>query len=296
MRINYNHLRYFWFVAHEGNLTRAAKQLHISQSALSVQIKTLSSQLGHQLFEQRGRQLILTEAGRIVLDYADNIIKTGNELLTRLSLEYKRERRIVRIGVIATLSRNFQMQFLTPLLKRKDVEIVVVSGSMLDLFTKLETHQIDVILANTTPLADATSPWVSHLISTQSVSLVGDKKYLGKKRTLKELLANEPLVLPSIESNIRIAFDALIERMGIRPIITAEINDMAMLRLIAREKIGLAVVPPIVVKDELSQGVLHEIKKIPDLKETFYAITLKRQFPNPLLNDLLEEAENRPAI
>jgi LysR family transcriptional activator of nhaA len=287
MRINYNHLRYFWFVAHEGNLTRAAKQLHISQSALSVQIKTLAAQLGHDLFEHRGRTLVLTEAGRIVLDYADHIFKTGNEMLNKLSNEYTRERQVIRIGVIATLSRNFQIQFIKPLIKSKDVDIVISSGSLSELLTKLETHQMDIILANNSPFRDASTPWVTHLISTQPVSLLGDSRYARTKRSLSDLLSHEPLIVPTVESNIRIDFDALIERMGIRPNIVAEINDMAMLRLIAREKIGLALAPPIVVQDEIKEGSLKEIKKVPELQENFYAITLKRQFPNPLLNTLI---------
>lgn len=287
MKINYNHLRYFWFVAHEGNLTRAAQQLHISQSALSVQIKRLGSQLGAELFELRGRQLVLTEAGRLVLDYADIIFKTGDDLLYQLAHNHDAARRVFRVGAIATLSRNFQIRFLKPLMGVKNIELVVISGSLSELLKSLEGYHIDAVLTNTVPIRDAATPWVSHLISEQPVSLVGDPKYAASKASLKELLGKHPLVLPAMDSSIRLGFDALAERMEIRPHIAAEVNDMTMLRLMAREKLGLAVVPPIVVKDELSAGILKEIKKIPDLKETFYAVVLKRKFPNPLLKKLL---------
>lgn len=288
MRINYNHLRYFWFVAHEGHLTRAARELNISQSALSVQIKTLETQLGHDLFERRGKQLLITEAGRLVLDYADTIFKTGEELLYQLSHNHDINRRIFRVGAITTLSRNFQIEFLHPIMHAPDLELVVSSGSLSELLQQLETHQIDVALTNNIPSRDAGTPWVSHRISDQPVSLVGDPRFARKKRPLEDLLANEPIVLPTLDSNIRIAFDALTERLNIRPNIVAEINDMTMLRLIAREKIGLAIVPPIVVKDELDQKILKEIHKIPNMKETFYAVTLKRRFPNPLLKQLIK--------
>lgn len=288
MRINYNHLRYFWFVAHEGHLTRAAKELHLSQSALSVQIKTLERQLGYDLFERRGKQLILTEAGRLVLDYADTIFKTGDDLLYQLAHYHEVTRRVFRVGAITTLSRNFQLEFLKPLMGRDDVELVVTSASLPELLKQLENHQVDVVLANNIPLRDAGTPWVSHLIDDQPVSLVGDPQYARSRRPLTRVLAEESLILPSLESNIRIAFDALVERMSVRPNIVAEVSDMTMLRLLAREKIGLAVVPPIVVKDELDQGILKEVKKIPDLKETFYAVVLKRKYPNPLIKELIK--------
>ncbi len=287
MRINYNHLRYFWFVAREGNLTRAAHELRVSQSALSVQIKTLEAQLGYDLFERQGRQLLLTETGRMVLEYADSIFRTGEELLHQLAHGGDVPRRVFRVGAITTLSRNFQVEFLQPLLKRRDVELVISSGSIGELLQLLETHRMDVVLTDNVPARDAATSWISHRISSQSVSLVGDPKFARRKRRLHDLLSSEPLVLPNISSNIRIAFDAMVERLGIRPAIAAEINDMTMLRLIAREKIGLAVVPPIVIKDELKQGLLKEIHRIPEIQETFYAVTLKRRFPNPLLKSLL---------
>jgi LysR family transcriptional activator of nhaA len=287
MRINYNHLRYFWFVAHEGNLTRAAGELNISQSALSSQIKTLEEQLEHELFDRQGRRLVLTETGRMVLDYADSIFKTGDDLLYQLAHHQEIDQRVLRVGAITTLSRNFQIEFLKPLLGAENTELVVSSGSILELLRQLETHQIDVALTNNVPMRDASTPWVSHRISDQPVSLVGDPAFAKQGRSLKDLLATEPLVLPSMDSNIRIAFDALLERMEVSPKIVAEIDDMTMLRLIAREKIGLAVVPPIVVKDELKAGILKEIHKIPDIKETFHAVVIKRRFQNPLLKSLL---------
>ncbi len=290
MRINYNHLRYFWFVAREGHLTRAAEKLHLSQSALSVQIRTLESQLGHSLFERVGKRLILTETGRIVLEYADSIFKTGEELLYQLSHHKDIPRRILRVGAVTTLSRNFQIEFLRPLLGRPDVEMIVGSASIPELLHQLETHEIDLALTNNIPGRGASTPWTAHRISDQAVSLVGDPAFKRRRRSLETCLASEPLILPSSESNIRIAFDALIERLNIHPHVIAEVNDMTMLRLIAREKIGLAVVPPIVIRDEIDSGILGELHKIPDIRETFYAVTLKRRFPNPLLRELLPKS------
>lgn len=285
--LNYHHLRYFWAVAHEGNLTRAAQRLRVSQSAVSVQIQQLEEEFGHALFERRGKQLVLTEAGHIALDHADAIFAMGAELVGTLRA-HDTARRVLRVGALATLSRNFQLSFLNPVLGREDVELVLRSGSLRDLLRELEAHRLDVLLVNHVPTRDAATPWVAHSIAEQYVSLVGHAGRGRSARPLKDLLSQEPLVLPAAESSIRAGFDALVDRLGVKPRIAAEVDDMAMLRLLAREKIGLAVVPTIVVKDELDRGELVEIKSLPGLKETFFAMTLSRRFPNPLLKRLME--------
>lgn len=284
--LNFHHLRYFWAVAHDGSVTRAAKRLHVSQSALSVQIRNLEDDLGHALFERRGKQLVLTEAGRIAVAYADAIFSAGSELVATLG-DRGPTRRVLRVGALATLSRNLQMRFLSPLVGRDDVELVVRSGSLADMLRGLEAHNLDVVLANVTPPRDAASPFLPHAIAEQPVSLVGPPRRKKRPKKLADILASEPIVLPMPESSIRSAFDALVDRLGVRPRIAAEVDDAAMLRLLARAHGGLAVVPPIIVKDELDQGRLVEVARLPELVETFFAITLARRFPNPLLEQVL---------
>jgi len=287
--LNFNHLQYFWAVAHEGNLTRAAQRLHVSPSAVSVQIQKLEHALGQALFERAGRRLALTEAGRIVLDHADSIFALGRELESSLR-ESPRERQVVRIGAQATLSRNFQLSFIRPLLERDDVELVLRSAPLPELLRGLEAHTIDVALATTAPPRDAATPWVSHSLGSQAVSLVGRRRR-DRVRDLRAILERESLVVPGASSSIRSGFDALVDRLGVRPRIAAEVDDMAMLRLLARAGKGLAVVPSIVVRDELRAGTLTEWAQLPDLEETFVAITLRRRFPNPLLRTLLRRTE-----
>ncbi len=292
-QLNYKHLRYFWAVAHEGNLTRAAEQMHVSQSALSMQIAKLESALGHSLFERRGRQLLLTEAGRMTLDHADTIFAAGAELLGTLADRGNQIRQVLRVGAISTLSRNFQIGFLKPILERSDVELVLRSGNYAELLAALEAHRLDVVLTNHAFARDAATLWVAHRIAEQPVSIIGSKGFDVAGRTLTELLSAEPLIVPTPESSIRSGFDALLERLEIRPMIAVEADDMAMLRLIAREGVGLAVLPPIVVQDELASGLLTEIARLPDLVETFHAIWLKRRFPNPLMKELLDQSNRQ---
>ncbi|NBC88569.1 MAG: LysR family transcriptional regulator [Alphaproteobacteria bacterium] len=293
--LNYNHLRYFWAVAHEGNLTRTAERLNVSQSALSTQIHKLEHQLGHKLFERRGKQLVLTEAGRIALDHADSIFATGEELLDTLQASGG-ARQVLRIGALSTLSRNFQISFLRPILGRADVEVVLRSGGLADLFQALEALRLDMVLVNQAPARDSVTPWISHAIAEQRVSLVGTPERVGNGGDLRDLLEQQPIILPSLDTGVRTGFDALADRLEVRPQIAAEVDDMAMMRLMAREGIGLAVVPPIVVKDELANKRLLEAAELPGISETFYAVTLARRFPNPLVRELLRaHQETEPA-
>ena len=285
---NYHHLRYFWAVAHEGNLTRTAERLNLSQSAVSIQIKQLETYLGHALFERRGRQLILTEAGRIALDHADTIFAAGRELVGTLQ-EKGRTRHAIRIGALATLSRNFQMEFLRPLLDRSDVEIILRSGTSADLLNGLEALNLDVVLINQPPARDAVTPFVSHRLSEQPVSLVGTPDRLTGEMNLMTLIETHPVILPTAATGIRIGFDAWTDQLGLRPQIAAEVDDMAMMRLLARQGVGLAVLPPIVVQDELNTGRLIEAGRLPGIGETFFAVTITRRFPNPILAALLEK-------
>ena len=286
--LNFNHLRYFWAVAHEGSLTRAAQRMNLSQSALSVQIQKLEGQMGHPLFERTGRRLVLTEAGQIALDYADTVFKAGDELMSTLKGRATASRRVLRVGALTTLSRNFQLEFLRPLVGRVDVELIVRSGTSRDLLSQLEAHAIDVVLANSAAPRDARTSLRNHLLDQQPVSLVGRPRRGKRKFRFPEDLRVEPLLLPSLDSEIRVAFDRVLELAGIQPIILAEVDDMAMLRLLAREREGVTLVPPIVVRDELESGVLVEHCRIAEVSESFYAIAQKRRFPNPLLVDLLK--------
>jgi len=158
---------------------------------------------------------------------------------------------------------------------------------MRDLLAGLEAHALDVVLANSTAQRDATTRFRNHLLDQQPISLVGRPRPGKAAFRFPEDLRVEPILLPSLDSDTRAGFDNLLDLAGIRPIISAEVDDMAMLRLLARESDGVTLVPPIVVRDELQSGVLVEHCRIPQLTETFYAITLNRKFPNQLLGALL---------
>ncbi|MCH7227397.1 LysR family transcriptional regulator [Haloferula sp. A504] len=285
--LNYHHLRYFRAIANEGTLTGAAARLGVSQSSISVQLRQLEESLGQPLFHREKKSLVLTEAGTIALDYAESIFQAGDELVATLGHQTTARRRMLRVGSVATLSRNFQLQCLRPFAGRDDVELVLRSGSLSELLRQLRAHTLDVVFSNLAVRRDAETPWYSHLLEEQPVALVG-RKWRGRKRfRFPEDLGREPLLLPTTDSAVRGAFDLELERAGIRPVIAAEVDDMAMLRLLAREGAGLALVPPVVVRGELERGLLKIHHRFADIREAFYAITPSRRFPNPLVDELL---------
>jgi LysR family transcriptional activator of nhaA len=287
--LNYNHLRYFHAVAHAGSLTRAAEQLNLSQSALSVQLKSLEEALGHALFDRGPRRMSLTEAGKIALDYADTVFAAGEALQQTLAGRVRIDQQVLRIGALPTLSRNFQAEFIAPLIGRRDVELIMVSGTMRDLLAQLEAHELDVVLANQPPHGATAPDIMCRRIAQQPVGLVAPPGLLRRPLAFPQDLAKLPVLLPARGLDIRTAFDQLLDAAGIQPIILAEVDDMAMLRLLARSSEALTLVPPIVVKDELAAGSLVEVHSIPGLSEDFHAITQRRRFPNPLLAELIPQ-------
>jgi LysR family transcriptional activator of nhaA len=287
--LNFHHLRYFRAIAHEQGLARAAERLHVSPSALSVQLRQLEERLGHALFERRGRRLVLTEAGRVALEHADTIHAAGEELLATLKGRPSGRVSVLRVGSVATLSRNFQLLLLRPLLARDDVQIRLESGRLRELLLHLGAHQLDVVLANEAVPRDAAQGWRSTLVAQQPLAIVSAPPRTRRSAALAfpQGLHGQPLLLPGGDHAVRGAFDALLADAGVRPRVLAEVDDMAMLRLLARETGALALVPPVVVQDELAACTLVQRCSIPQIHERFYAITAARRFPHPLLKLLM---------
>lgn len=282
--LNFHHLKYFWAVANDGNLTRTAARLHVAQSALSAQIRQLEEHLGQALFRRVGRRLELTEAGKIALRYAEEIFSAGGELVATLK-EGRKRHHLFRVGAVATLSRNFQSSFVKPLLGQKNVRLQLSSGSLDELCDRLQAHDLDVVLSNH-PVGE---PFRSVLLARQSVSLVSSK--VSSHFRFPQDLHQQSLVLPGAASQLRSEFDALCMRLGVKVRVLAEVDDMATLRLLARDSEGLALVPSVVVRDELQQGRVHEWCVVPGLTEAFYALTLERKYPHPLMDRLMDRSE-----
>ncbi len=287
-QLNFHHLFYFWRVAKLGHLTRAAEELHTSQSSVSAQIRQLEERIGEELFMRESRRLILTDTGQLVQAYAENIFGLGQEMLGRLQGHSAGITRL-RVGSVATLSRNYQENWIRPLLADPTVVLTLESGLMEGLLNRLVQHQLDVVLTNETVPADPDRPLHCKFLGSQSISLVGPANvWKSKNVRIPEDLDGVDIALPGPRHALRAQFDALCAATGVSPKVRAEVDDMAMLRLIARDSGWLTVLPEVVVQDELGAEILVVVGHSTVLQERFYAITTPRRHRITALEQLLK--------
>ena len=289
-QLNFHHLFYFWRVAKLGHLTRAAEELHISQSAVSAQIRHLEERIGEDLFTREGRRLALTDTGHLVLAYTNNIFGLSEEMLGRLQGRSAGITRL-RVGSVSTLSRNYQENWIRPLLADPAVVLTLESGLLEGLIVRLAQHQLDVVLSNETVPVDPDRPLHFRFLGSQSISLVGPaSRWKSQSLRIPEDLNGVDIALPGPRHALRAQFDALCASAGVSPRLRAEVDDMAMLRLIARDSNWLTVLPEVVVQDELRAGVLVTVGQSAALQVRFYAITTPHRYQIELLDQLLSRA------
>lgn len=285
-RLNYHHLYYFWRVATEGNLTRVAESIPVAQSALSSQIRQLEDYFGTPLFFREGRRLATTEAGQRVLTYANDIFSRGEELESARRRGLLADVQVLKIGVLTTLSRNFIDGLIAPLIADPVVQLTIRTDTLGGLLDGLAKHQLDVALTNADVRGGDEQIWQSQLIAQRPVSVVGPAGGRPRSRFPKGFEQRE-WILPDRDNEIRRAFEGFCARWQFEPKVKAESNDMAMLRLLARNSGALAVLPKVVVRDEIESKLLAEYLPLPNLNGDFYAITIRRRHVPPALTRML---------
>ncbi|MEI6085781.1 MAG: LysR substrate-binding domain-containing protein, partial [Verrucomicrobiota bacterium] len=288
----YNHLYYFWMIAREGSVTRAARQLRLSQSTLSAQLKQLEDNLGQPLFDRAGKTLKLTASGQVAFQYANHIFESGRELLDTFRNRPTNRLPAIRIGAVSPLSKNLQYDFIAPVLQAAEARVAVTQGNLSELLVELHNHRLDLILSDMPARTDAPAGLTNHLLGEMPVFLVGKPPFRIPKKPFPGWLVGVPLILPSRQSTLRAEFDTLLDRAGIVPEICAEADDMALIRLLALSGAGLALVPEIVVQFDLADRKLLRVECVAGLTQKFYAITPSRQFANPLVGRVVQRFQD----
>ncbi len=299
--LNYQHLYYFWIAIRAGTISKAAKNLRLSQSTLSSQIAALESTLGHQLCIRHPRHLEPTEAGTRVLEFAETIFKTGEELLASLDSgadsgpETLTPTR-VRIGAISSLSKNFQNEFIGGLPSKKSpVRLQVHQGPLSLLIQDLGAHQLDVVLSNVRVMPGAQLSLNHFEVGREPVVFVAPRS-LAVNSLRQVPWEKVQVVIPSLNSPVRQDIDHFFKLKKIRPHVFAEIEDVGLLRLICQNDHVIGVMPEVVVREELKSKNLKKIATIPGVFEKFYAITADKKFPNlwvqKRIQTLLKHAAN----
>ncbi|WP_028449836.1 LysR family transcriptional regulator [Chitinibacter tainanensis] len=285
--LNYKHLQYFWVVAKEGGISAAARKLGITAQTISGQVSLLEQDIGQSLFSQVGRNLQLTEAGRTMLHYADQIFMLGNELQQAMRPGNQLRPRL-NIGVVDMIPKANVLQLLRPLLSSGVKLNFLVDGDLNELVAKLTLHQLDLVLADR-PLSDLGAlKLASRVLGSAQVAWQGTPARLAElSDTFPACLQHAPLLLPARNTALRLQLDVWLSEMGLAPEIVGEFSDSELMRVAAKAGMGLQPFPTLDLHDIPDDG-LAKIGKIPSMRITYHAIYSPRKILPPALAKLLE--------
>jgi len=280
--LNYRHLLYFWAVAKEGSITRAAERLNLSVQTISTQIGTLEQQLGQSLFTPKGRSLALTEAGRAALDYADQIFVLG-ERLRHAVADHASTRRRLAVGLSETVPKLAAFRLLeTTLQEPLSVRLECLEGSFDHLLSELALNRLDIVLADRSAPTDAHLKLHSQLLGTVGIDLFGTAKLHRRYAAdFPRRLNGAPVLLPTRSNPLRVAIDAWFDQHELVPEIVGEFSDSALLKTFGRAGLGLFPAPSEMHADIAAQFDARPLGTLANVRESWYAIVTRRRIQHP---------------
>ena len=291
--LNYHHLLYFWTVAREGSLARASSELHLSPSAISGQIKVLENSLGEKLFVKSGRRLMLSEAGRMIFRYADEIFRLGKELQDTLKDRPMGRPLRVTVGVADIIPKLIARELIEPALRLPgSVRLVCREDKPDRLLAELALHELDVILMDAPASSHIKVKAFNHLLGECDIFLLAKKEFISKyKSNFPFSLDGAPMLLPTDNTALRRALDHWFEENDIRPHIMGEFDDNALLNVFGQMGIGLFPTPSVIIEEMKRQFRVGVVGRLPDVRQRFYAVTVERRLINPAAAAICHEAQ-----
>jgi LysR family transcriptional activator of nhaA len=279
--LNYHHLRYFWAVAREGNVSRAARGLRLAQPTVSEQLRALEESLGEKLLERAGRGVVLTEVGRTVYRFADEIFALGRDMQDTLAgRPTGRQARLV-VGIADMVPKLVAFRVLEPALRMEEVRLVCHEGKPDRLLDMLAAHELDLVLADAPLGLSAASRAYDHLLGECRVALVGVPRLAAAaRRRFPQSLAEMPMLLPTAGTALRRALDAWLDEHGIVPRVVGEFQDSALALAFCELGTGLMAAPDAIV-DALAARGLRRAGTAEPLRERYYAISVERKLRHP---------------
>ena len=293
--LNYHHLQYFWTVAREGSIAAASRRLHVGRPAISMQVKSLEAFLGEPLFRRQGRRLELTETGRVVQGYADEIFQAGRDLVDAVRGGTVGRGQIVRVGVADALPKLVTFALLDGALDDEGGgRLAVVQAAPRELFAALAVHDLDLVLSDVplTPGLDVRAHGV--VVGESSVSLFAVERLAAQLTgELPDALHGAPMLLPSRESAVRSSLDRWFAERSIEPVAVAEFDDSALMKVFGQAGRGVFPAPTAVTADIADRFGARPLLELSDVTERFYAITPDRKLPHPVVQRIIATAEAR---
>ncbi len=293
--LNYHHLLYFWTVARLGSITRATEELYLTQPTISAQLRVLEESLGEKLFTRTGRNITLTEMGRVVFRYADEIFSLGRELTD--TLKGRSVGRPVRftVGIADVLPKLIAYRLLQPALQLTDPIRMVCHEDKPDrLLAELAVHGLDLVLSDAPigPLIKVRA--FSHLLGESAVTIFAPAKLAAKyRRQFPRSLNGAPMLLPTETTSLRRSFDQWSGAQGIRPFIVGEFEDSALLKVFGQSGAGLFPAPSVIEAEVRKQYGVQVVGRLEEVRERFYAISVERKLKHPAVVAISEAAHQK---
>jgi LysR family transcriptional activator of nhaA len=283
--MNFKHLHYFWVAAKAGGIVRAGEQLHTTPQTLSAQIKLLEDRLGRRLFRKSGRQLELTDDGRVALRYADEIFALGGELETALREKRgTREQELeLRVGLEDVVAKSVAYKLLEPALNIDEpLRLICIEGNFTDLMAQLALHRIDLVLADEPLTRKLSVKAFNHKLGSSTVSFFAAPALAARLRQpFPRCLNGAPMLVPGGSSSVRPQFDAWLERHHVQPRVVGEFSDGALMKAFGRQGHGVFLSPSVVEEETVSQYGVQIIGRSDEISDDFYAITAERRITHP---------------
>jgi LysR family transcriptional activator of nhaA len=293
--LNYHHLYYFWSVAREGSIQRACEKLLVSQPTVSTQIRKLERSLGERLFTRVGRNLVLTDAGRTVYRYADEIFALGQEIPDALRGQSPSRALKLVVGVTDVLSKLIAYRLLEPALRLAEpVQIVCREGRAEDLLASLAVQKVDLVLSDTPFTPTIRVRAFNHLLGECGITFFGASKLANQyRRGFPRSLDHAPLLLPTENTSFRQALEQWFQAQEIRPATAGEFEDSALLAVFGEAGLGLFAAPTVIEGEVKRQHQVRVIGRTETAKAQFFAISTEKKLKHPAVKAIVEVARGK---
>ncbi len=293
--LNYHHLLYFWTVAREGSIASAAEQLHLSQPTISSQIRKLEQALGEKLFQRSGRGLELTEDGRRVYEYADEIFTLGRELVDVVKGRPVGKPQRLVVGVPDVMPKMIAYKLIEPaFMMPEEIRLVCLEGKLSELLAELSLQRLDLVLSDAPVTPQMHIKAYNHRLGECGVTFFGTQELTGKyKRKFPQSLDDAPVLMPTRANALRRSLDQWLDTRGIHPRITGEFDDSALLKVFGQAGMGVFPAPTAIETEIKRQYNVRVVGRLDDVREQFYAVSVERRLKHPAVVEITNEARSR---
>ena len=290
--LNYNHLLYFWTVAREGSVAKAAESLNLTPQTISGQLKVLEDTIGEPLFQRVGRGLAITETGRVVEQYADEIFNLGSELTQRIKSKQPGAPTVFNVGIVNSIPKLIAYKILEPALKMDEqIKMICIESDLDSLLGDLAVHKLDLVLSDRSVPTGLNVKAYSHELGSSGMSFFGSESLIEEySGEFPQLLDNAPVLLPLNDHVIRRSLDDWFETVGVSPNVIAEFDDSALLKAFGEGGRGFFPAPTAMTRQVEAMYHVKAIGEIKDVSERFFVISPERKLKHPAVVAITEAA------